>query len=181
MNKGFFFDRDGILNKLVYENKSKRPPRNLSELDLNYEIFDSIKSLKSDYMLFIVSNQPDVKRGNLRIEDLNEINENINSKLHFTEIFCETEDNNLYKKPNPYMLNVLIKKYDIDKFNSWIIGDRWVDIEAGFSAGIKTILYKNKYSFDKTSAGLPNKTIQPDLVIETLEEFNFLISNKFQK
>jgi histidinol phosphatase-like enzyme len=79
------------------------------------------------------------------------------------------------------MLNNLIKKYEIDKLNSWIIGDRWVDIEAGFRAGIKTILHKNKYSFDETSAGLPNKTIKPDIVIETLEEFNSLITNKFQK
>jgi D-glycero-D-manno-heptose 1,7-bisphosphate phosphatase len=181
MNKGFFFDRDGILNKLVYEKKSTRPPYNLSELDLNYEIFDSIKSLKNDFMLFIVSNQPDVKRGNLKLDELTKINEKINSKLHFTEILCETEDNSLHKKPNPHMLNNLIKKYDIDKLNSWIIGDRWVDIEAGFRAGIKTILHKNKYSFDETSAGLPNKTIKPDIVIETLEEFNSLITNKFQK
>lgn len=181
MNKGFFFDRDGILNKLVYEKNSTRPPYNLSELAINYEIFDSIKFLKTEFMLFVVSNQPDVSRGKLKINELNKINEKINSNYYFTEILCEIDDNSLHKKPSPFMLNKLIKKYKLDKLNSWIFGDRWVDIEAGFHAGIKTILYKNKYSYNKTSAGLPNNSIKPDIVIETLEEFNILVKSKFQK
>ena len=181
MNKGFFFDRDGIINKLVNDKNILRPPHNLSELKLNYEIFDSIKLLKNRFMVFVVSNQPDVARGKLELNDLERINEKINNELKFLEIVCEIDDNSLHKKPSPYMLNNLIKKYDIEKSSSWIFGDRWVDIEAGFQAGINTILLKNDYSFEDTSAGSHSKKIKPDVVINNLNEFQILITKKFQK
>ena len=84
-------------------------------------------------------------------------------------------------KPSPYMLNQLIKKYDIEKSSSWILGDRWVDIEAGFHAGINTILLKNDYSFEDTSAGSHSKKIKPDVVINNLNEFQVLTTKKFQR
>ncbi len=181
MNKGFFFDRDGIINKLVKDKNILRPPHNLSELKLNYEIFDSIKFLKNRFKVFVVSNQPDVARGKLKLNELEIINKKINNELKFLEIVCETEDNSLHKKPSPYMLNQLIKKYDIEKSSSWILGDRWVDIEAGFHAGINTILLKNDYSFEDTSAGSHSKKIKPDVVINNLNEFQVLTTKKFQR
>lgn len=46
MNKAFFFDRDGILNKLVSDEMGIRPPHNLNELQINYEIYESIQKIK---------------------------------------------------------------------------------------------------------------------------------------
>ena len=86
MNKGFFFNRDGILNKLVQDGNNLRPPRNLQELDLNNELFETLRHLKHYYKLFVVSNQPDVSRGSLKLEDLKIINERINKMIGFEDI-----------------------------------------------------------------------------------------------
>tara|TARA_Y100000996_G_scaffold387235_1_gene345844 strand:- start:87 stop:632 length:546 start_codon:yes stop_codon:yes gene_type:complete len=179
MNKGFFFDRDGILNELVRDDGSLRPPNNTKELVLNYEIFDSINKLKRFFKIFIVTNQPDVARGSLSKNNLMEINKIINKKLVFDDIEIEIEDDTNKKKPNPFMLNRLIKKYNIDSKNSWIFGDRWVDIQAGKSAGLKTILLEKEYSYDPSSSKVMEENLIPDFKIDNLSDFNQLVSSYF--
>jgi len=179
MNKGFFFDRDGILNKLVQEGNNLRPPRNLQELDLNNELLETVRHLKDYYKLFVVSNQPDVSRGTLKLEDLKIINERINKMIGFEDIVLEVNDDPFKKKPSPFMINELVKKYQLDKSDSWIIGDRWVDIEAGYSAGINTILLEKEYSYFPTSSGMKHNNIEVNHRVRNFKEFASLVNENF--
>ena len=94
--------------------------------------------MKSRFKVFVVSNQPDVARGKLKLNELEIINEKINNELKFLEIMKLRTI--ALRNPAHIYLNQLIKKYDIEKSSSWILGDRWVDIEEFFHAGINTIL-----------------------------------------
>ena len=179
MNKGFFFDRDGVLNKLIPEKNSYRPPLEVEELKINNKIINSVNSLKKNYKIFVVSNQPDVSRGKLKKETLNLINKEIDRNFNFNEILCEIRDDEKYKKPSPYMINLLIKKYSLLKKDSWIVGDRWVDIEAGKQAGIKTILLEFDYSYSPTSKGLKYTSVEPNITIKNVDEFNDLVNSSF--
>ncbi len=145
MNQAIFFDRDGVLVKSVFHTKinSYGAPWKINELQL-YDI-TNISKLK-DYLLFIVSNQPDAKKRNTTYLDLMQIHNKFDNILkskgiYFTEYyycFHKKEDKCKCRKPSPYFILEAIKKYDIDIQNSWFVGDRDTDIECGKAAGIKT-------------------------------------------
>jgi len=168
--KGFIFDRDGIVNKLINETGKLRPPRKISELTINNEIIFFSKHLRAKgYKLFIISNQPDVKRGVLSINDLNKINQKISETIYFDDIICEVHDDVAKKKPSPYMVKQVIKEHNLNISNTWLFGDRWVDILSAKKAGIRSVLLEKDYSFSETSAGKPPKNLKPNISIKDLK------------
>ena len=87
INRGFIFDRDGVLNHLVKVNSTFRPPWSLEELEIDAENKDLVVYLREkNFKLFVASNQPDVKRGGLTITNLNYINNEIDKVFNFDEI-----------------------------------------------------------------------------------------------
>ena len=171
INKGFIFDRDGVLNHLVKDNSTFRPPWSLEELEINAENKDLVAYLRErDFKLFVVSNQPDVKRGGLTITNLSYINNEINEVFNFDEIVVDTTDNINFKKPSPYMINKLIEQHSLDRKETWLIGDRWVDILAAKNANINSILLENEYSFDATSLGSPPDNLNAEVTVQNVKE-----------
>lgn len=77
------------------------------------------------------------------------------------------------------MINELVKKYQLDKSDSWIIGDRWVDIEAGYRAGINTILLEKEYSYFPTSSGMKHNNIEVNHRVRNFKEFASLVNENF--
>ena len=55
------------------------------------------------------------------------------------------DENNYFRKPNPGMIFLQKKKFDLDLEKSYVIGDRWRDIDAGFAANCKTIFIDKNY------------------------------------
>lgn len=152
MNRAIFFDRDGVLIKAIYHRKTKKygAPWKVNELQL-YNV-DNISKLK-DYLLFVVSNQPDVEKGNTTYFNLMQIHNELDHILKSKDIFFKEyyycfhkkEDNCKCRKPLPYFLLQAAKKYDIDLSKSWMIGDMNTDIECGKNAGTKTFkIIENK-------------------------------------
>jgi D-glycero-D-manno-heptose 1,7-bisphosphate phosphatase len=106
---------------------------------------------KKGYFLFIISNQPDVSRGNIEEGTLEKINQIILEKFPIKEIMiCPHNDYNNCKcrKPKPGMLLNLAVKWDINLKKSYLIGDNWKDIQAGKAAGCTTILLDKSYNID---------------------------------
>ncbi len=149
VNKALFLDRDGIINKLVDD----RPPWFLSEII----IYDGIKEIvsfsqKSGYLPIVVTNQPDAGRGKLNFQLLYEINQTICNKVNINHFYiCDHPYDGMCecRKPKPGMLIRASNENKINLFESFMIGDRYKDIEAGKSAGCKTIsLSKNDLGAD---------------------------------
>jgi len=80
------------------------------------------------------------------------------------------------RKPNLGMIEKACADFAIDLENSWMIGDKVLDIETGFNAGIKTALVLTGYG-EKTAADSDKK---PDLIAENLLEAVKEITKKCQ-
>ena len=140
--KAIFLDRDGVLNK----NKDDYV-KNISELEIFPFISEPIKKLQSaEFKIIVITNQSAINRGLMTEKHLNEIHEKIQSFLiqHNTKIdyfyYCpHTPTENCYcRKPKTGLLLKAIDDFSIDVNNSWFVGDRDSDIQAGQSVGCKT-------------------------------------------
>ena len=107
-----------------------------------------LNKLKKNYLIFVITNQPDVARKKNSKKNVNEINKYLKIQLPIKRIYTCYCDNNKckYRKPNIGMLKDASNKYNIDLKKSFVIGDRWRDIETGKKAKCKTVFIDKKYS-----------------------------------
>ena len=149
MQPAVFLDRDGVLNEAIIRNGRPYPPRNLSELVITPGARAALKKLKrGGFLLIVVTNQPDVTRGKANRADVEKINAQIAAILPLDGIeICEHDDKEQCdcRKPKPGMILRACEKLDTDPACSFMVGDRWRDIEAGRRAGCRTILVGDGY------------------------------------
>ena len=153
MKKAIFLDRDGVVNKAFIRNGLPTSPISLNELEILPGVKESILRLKKlNYICLLVTNQPDVSRGKIEKKTVIEMNNFLKKEIGLNDIFVcyhDDKDNCKCRKPKPGMIIQASKKWDIDVRKSFMIGDRWRDIQAGISAGCKTIFIDNNYNEDK--------------------------------
>lgn len=144
MRNAIFLDRDGVLNQTIFRNGKARAPYTSEEFSLYPGVEEAITLLQeSNYLLIVVTNQPDVARGWVTREAVEMVNNKIRDLIHLDDIkicFHTDNDNCQCRKPRPGMLLEAMGQWDIDSNQSFMIGDRYSDIEAGKMAGCKTIL-----------------------------------------
>ena len=149
--KAIFLDRDGTINKYVGF------LTDINEFELLDGVTEAIKMInESGYLAIVVTNQPVIARGEVSVEELQEIHNKMETLLgqagaYIDDIFyCPHHPHKGYegerpeykiececRKPNPGMLFAAAEKYNIDLSESWMIGDGENDIEAGKNAGCK--------------------------------------------
>lgn len=148
-NKAVFLDRDGVLNRAIVRNGKPYAPASLAEVEILPDVFKALKILKeAGFVLIVVSNQPDVARGTASKESVETINSYLATNLPIDRfIMCfEDGDESEYRKPKPGMLLAGAKEFDVDLKASFMIGDRWRDVDAGIAAGCSTIFIDYEYS-----------------------------------
>lgn len=164
--KNLFLDRDGIINEIVIRENKIGSPRAVKEFKIRKEFFNFYTKIQSlNLNLFVVSNQPDIARKLMSQNVLNQINKILAQHFIFKEICYCTHDNSnncLCRKPKPGLINKLIKKYNLKKEDSIIIGDNYKDIFAGQNAKISTAFLSTSYN--------KNFSCNPDYTITTLLE-----------
>ena len=82
MRKAFFFDRDGVINSLVYNPATNEyePPHHPNDLLLCPYVIETLKFLQNEgYLLFIISNQPDYAKGKISFENLLNVHKKLES------------------------------------------------------------------------------------------------------
>lgn len=175
MKKAVFFDRDGTINELSLNAKSSSP-KTLKNFKFKKNIFAISNYLKKKkYLLIMITNQPDVSRGNNTKKNINEINNFIKKKINLDDIFVcfSKNDKNFRRKPNPGMLLEASQKWKVNMKKSYIIGDRIKDMIAGKKAGCKTILFNKRKIIKKTFDSSNNVIINHR--ISTLKEIYKII------
>ena len=183
MKKAIFLDRDGTINvEKDYIYKSE---------DLVFEegSIEALKTFKNlGYILIVVSNQSGIARGYFTEEDLNIFNNNMNEILkkngvEITEFYCcphHPDGIGEYKKvcecrkPNNKMIEDAIKKYNIDREKSYMIGDKTSDIGAGLKSNLKTVLVKTGYGLKDMEKVDKNET----LIYENLKDFSEILKRE---
>jgi D-glycero-D-manno-heptose 1,7-bisphosphate phosphatase len=147
--RAVFLDRDGVLNEAIVREGKPYPPRNLSELVVIHGARAALEELKrEDFVLIVVTNQPDVARGKASRAEVDMINAQLAAILPLDAIeVCGHDDNEqcACRKPKPGMILRARQKFDVDLASSFMVGDRWRDIEAGRRAGCRTILIGDGY------------------------------------
>ncbi|NLL43161.1 MAG: HAD family hydrolase [Firmicutes bacterium] len=147
--RAVFLDRDGVLNKSY----GHRPPNNAEELILFPGVPEAVARLNGAGLLtFVVTNQGGVGLGYMTPDDLDAIHGKLTEKVaqqggSFTEIMACTHKPKAgcaCRKPKPGMLLALAEKYNVDLSQSFMVGDRDMDIEAGKAAGTTTILIESE-------------------------------------
>lgn len=166
MNRAVFLDRDGVLNRAVVRGGRPYPPASLAELEILPGVAQALEQLRErGFRLIGVTNQPDVARGTQTREVVEAINARLIAELSLDEIrVCyEDGDDAVCRKPNPGMLLEAAQQHSIDLPASYLVGDRWRDIEAGRRAGCRTVFIDRGYDerrpdppAGKTVADLPS-------------------------
>jgi D-glycero-D-manno-heptose 1,7-bisphosphate phosphatase len=144
-----FLDRDGVLNEAIVRHGKPYPPRDLRELVITHGARAALEELKREgFLLIVVTNQPDIARGRADRADVDKINAQLAAILPLDAIeVCEHDDKKQCdcRKPKPGMILRAREKLGADLARSFMVGDRWRDIEAGRRAGCRTILIGDGY------------------------------------
>ena len=165
--RAVFLDRDGIINRCVIRERKPYPPSSPAEVEILPGVSEAMTRLKeAGFLLICVTNQPDVARGKQRRETIELIHETLLRSLALDEIMvCYHDDNDRCRcrKPFPGMLIDAAERLSINLRESYMVGDRWRDIEAGQNAGCKTIFIE--YGYEEKNALNP-----PDFKVSSLHE-----------
>jgi D-glycero-D-manno-heptose 1,7-bisphosphate phosphatase len=160
-----FLDRDGVLNRAIVRDGRPYPPACLGEFELLPGVPEALARLKAEgFALIVVTNQPDVARGTQRRDVVEAMNAEIQQALPLDEIrVCYEDDPNCPdRKPNPGMLVKAAERHRLDLATSFMVGDRWRDIEAGQRAGCRTVFIDYAYDEPRPSS--------PDFIAPSLAE-----------
>jgi D-sedoheptulose 7-phosphate isomerase len=149
-HRAVFLDRDGVINRAFVRDGKPVPPPTLQELEVLPGVPEALHELKQHgYELLVVTNQPDVGRGKQSRQALDAMHKLLSDRLPIDDILVCTHsdaDKCDCRKPLPGMLLEAARKHNVDLSASFMVGDRWRDIEAGYNAGCKTILIDYGYS-----------------------------------
>ena len=151
MRRAVFLDRDGVINRALEREGSPYPPTSLAEFEILPDVSVACTKLKAaGFLLVVATNQPDVGRGTLKEEIVEGIHSHMMAQLPIDLVeVCYHPGKGLSdcdcRKPRPGMLQRAARELGIDLAQSWMVGDRWRDIDCGHAAGCKTIFIDRHY------------------------------------
>jgi len=152
LKKTIFFDRDGVLNELVQRDGGFYSPQYFDQFKIDDNAKIVIDDLKQKgFLSIVVSNQPDVARGNLEISELDKMTEVLINKLIIDDVFYCTHDaadDCICRKPAPGLLIQAAEKWKIDLQKSYMVGDTWKDAEAAKNVNVNFLLLNTDYNLN---------------------------------
>lgn len=192
-HKAVFFDRDGVVNEIIYNDETEQLDSPFEENQVHYMegVIDILRTCnKKGYYVFIVTNQPAAAKGKTSLGKLYDINNWIQDDLkrkgvqidcinmcpHYPVGNQRTKEKFLIKdcncrKPGTGLIEDIGKLYQIDWENSFMVGDSYTDILAGYGAGLRTVFLGNlKCDVCNRLGGR-----KPDFIIESVTELDKII------
>ena len=147
-----FLDRDGTLNVDVGYLHA------LEDLELFPWTTDALRLLKrAGYLLVVISNQSGLALGKIEEGFVEEAHDEIQQRLARADAtidgfyFCPHDPAGVLdhlrcdcecRKPRPGMIHQAARDLGIDLARSWTIGDKWLDVDVGLTAGTRAILVR---------------------------------------
>jgi len=144
VTRAVFLDRDGVINASVVRDGKPYPPESVEAMVVLPGVVEATQALsRAGFRLVVITNQPDVATGRQRREVVDAIHARLQVLMPLDDIrVCVHTDADRCdcRKPKPGMLLAAARDGDIDLARSFMVGDRWRDIEAGRAAGCRTVL-----------------------------------------
>jgi D-glycero-D-manno-heptose 1,7-bisphosphate phosphatase len=152
--RAVFLDRDGVINKPVIREGRPHPPAEVKDFELYEDVSAGCAQLEAaSYLLVVVTNQPDVARGTQTRTEVDAMHRKMLDALPQiarVEVCwhagADRADPCDCRKPRPGMVLRAAKELSIDLSQSFLIGDRWQDVDCGHDAGCRTIFIDRHYS-----------------------------------
>ncbi len=149
--RAVFLDRDGVLAEAIVraDGKSYAPTR-VEDFVLVPEAPAQVARLRAAGFLCIVfTNQPELANGLLAPADLDEMHCRMQAVIALDDVYVCPHDKSegcRCHKPATGMLDDAVARWGIDLAASYVVGDRWRDVDAGRAAGCYAILIERPYS-----------------------------------
>jgi D-glycero-D-manno-heptose 1,7-bisphosphate phosphatase len=143
MSSAVFLDRDGVINRALVVGGRPYPPPSLEQMEILPGVPEAITAFRrAGFRVIVVTNQPDVAAGRQGRAVVEAMHRALCSRLPLDDVYvCYHGDADACacRKPKPGMLLDAARKWSLDLPASFMIGDRWRDIEAGRRAGCRTV------------------------------------------
>ena len=148
-----FLDRDGVINRALQREGKPYPPACLSEFEILPGVPEACAMLaEAGFLLIVATNQPDVGRGTLDQAVVAAIHARMSGLLPIAGVevcyHAGGQPECDCRKPKPGMLVRAAREWGLDLTRSWMVGDRWRDIDCGHAAGCRTIFIDYGYKED---------------------------------
>ncbi|MCK9419438.1 MAG: HAD-IIIA family hydrolase [Nitrospirae bacterium] len=189
MHKAIFLDRDGVINRLVWNPSTGEfeSPHHVKDLEIYPWTLESLSTLrKMGYLLFLISNQPSYAKGKTSMENIKEIHDKIHRifeehQIDFADYYyCYHHPHGIVpeltgtcqcRKPGTLFLSMANDKYYLSLKDSWLIGDRDSDIVCGQSFGLRTIQIQEQCSIKNRGES------HPDFIAENLKKATQIVAD----
>jgi D-glycero-D-manno-heptose 1,7-bisphosphate phosphatase len=168
MNKALFLDRDGVVNiekNYIYK---------IEDFEFIDGIFELVRYFKDKgFKIIVITNQAGIARGFYSEDDYNQLNNWMLSEFkkrdsaidevyfcpfHLEKGIGEYKKDSYDRKPNPGMIFKARDEFNLNLTNSWLIGDKESDIQAGINAGV------GKNIFLGITSGGDSVSLSPDIL-----------------
>jgi D-glycero-D-manno-heptose 1,7-bisphosphate phosphatase len=149
--RAVFLDRDGVINAPVIRDGLPYPPAEVGEFVIYEDVAEGCARLKeAGFLLVVATNQPDVGRGTQSQAAVEAMHAVMSAALPIDRIeVCYDPGGGAgpspRRKPAPGMLLDAAEALSIRLSDSYMIGDRWRDVDCGHAAGCKTIFIDRGY------------------------------------
>jgi D-glycero-D-manno-heptose 1,7-bisphosphate phosphatase len=152
--RAVFLDRDGVINRVVVRNGLPHPPSHTEDFELYDDVLDGCIRLKAaSFLLVVITNQPDVGRGNQNRQSVEAMNLKMQLALplldrvevcyHAGQRYGQPCD---CRKPRPGLILRAAAELKIDPKRSYVVGDRWRDVDCARAAGCRAIFIQRGYN-----------------------------------
>ena len=139
-----------MLNRIVWRDGKPASPRLSEEFEIEPQALAALETLKAaGYALFVVTNQPDIARGQMSRSALDAMHARLSAALPVEAVSAclhDDADACACRKPKPGQLLALARRHGLDLSRSWMIGDQDRDIACGRAAGCATVLLARTYN-----------------------------------
>ena len=165
-HRAVFLDRDGVINRPVVRDRRPLAPTCVEDLHVLPGVEQALVRLRhAGFRLIVATNQPEVARGTLRREVVDAMHARLAAMLPIDEFrVCDHDDRNdcACRKPKAGLLEAAAREAGLCLPASFMVGDRWRDVEAGRRAGCTTIFID--WGYDE------RRPEHPDITVRSLPE-----------
>jgi len=150
--RAVFLDRDGVISRSLVRNGLPFAPTTFDGFEILTEAPEACRRLKqAGFLLIVVTNQPEVGRGTMAKEIVEAMHTKMCRELPIDRVaVCYHPGHGMShcdcRKPKTGLLVSAAEELNIDFAKSWMIGDRWRDIDCGFAAGCRTVFIERGYA-----------------------------------
>jgi D-glycero-D-manno-heptose 1,7-bisphosphate phosphatase len=168
--RAVFLDRDGVLNRPLIRDGLPFPPANAGEFELYPGVVEGCRQLKkAGFVLIVVTNQPDVGRGTQSREWVDAMHSTLRAaipELDAIEVCFHAGSSHGdpcdCRKPKPGMIVRAAERHGLDLKSSFLIGDRWRDVDCAQAAGCRAVFVERGYR--------ETLRAKPEFIVSTFQE-----------